>query len=739
MGNTINNSRLNHKTSLGLMYALAENVELRQNGWQDEAIKRAVLCALHESIEGLTKEAVAKKVEQLIGSNFKDSELNLIMLGLGQSSSLVIRQDKYYLSESSRTKLDEELSEAKRIEESCKSRLMDIARKHGLVDIVSWNLLLNSLIIPMTNELGSRTFQLLQGQTPVHDTVAGRNFVDSFPPDEHQKVREIVTEYIDPSISDVRKHILGYLTNYTIIAARGLSGAQMNNLIHLSEDLRFDVLLDTNVIFSILGLHKNPLNEAANDLLSLKEVLKGSIDIRFYVLDSTVNEAKMALTGAYNIAKKVEKTPDPFAAAALENNYVSGLVGGFLEKRLKFGSGLTASSHFTTYIYSLETYLTAKNIDTVDDSETRDLPETQRRANNWMSFQKKDGTKSRGAYLHDATAVETVRKKRGPIVNSAATARWWFVSLDLALQSLERKDLGGTHRLRTTITPDELTQLMRFWVPRSTQMDEALIGAIRMPFAFYSYDAGIEKQTEKILALVSSLQDSSDLSTEDAVLILQDKHLRESLADKEKANDDEALLGAFDRLEFKYKKEAQKLQRNIDELKSQVSSNSDSVAGRSPGVPKKTAKLQSDLQRSREESRKSEEARISAENMVAELEEKLREAEGAEEVSKLDSKRFQSLAALRANRRIIRFRFIAALFILLFIALFIFSVIMEWGRISNVITGVSTILPLFALIALFKTSDSGLLHERMAKKIQKKLLRDELNAATRKDSNTKIR
>lgn len=550
-----------------LLYALAEHVQFRKDGWHDEAIKRATLCALHERSSGGSQSTLAKQVASVLGITVETHRVIDVIEELARDGSIVPIAGHYHLSEAERGRLDRTRAAAEKVTEQCKERLERIARKHGQYPSLNWQVFLDNLVIPMTNELGTRTFDLLRGTTPIHDTDAARRFVNAFPAIDQESVRAAVTDYLDPVDTNVRSHLLGYLTNYSLLAAGGLSREQVNNLVAETGSKKLDILIDTNVAFSMLKLHKNPLNDATEALLKLQRHLGGGVAVQFHMLESTLTEAHQSLEAAASNSRTFA-APRPFEEAAETSGALSGLVGAYLDARAK-NRLLSADSYFAPYLNGLDAILNERGIDILSDEDVRARRRTQERVDAWKSFEwGRERPKTRDQLLHDLTAIESVIQQRGGRVTRAADAGWWFVTLDLRLQSQERQDLAGSARLPSTINPAELVQLIRIWVPRSTSMEEALVGAIRMPFAFYSYDRDLEKSALAILQTVSGFEGVDELDSGAALRVFQDSALREQLLahPTDEAARTTAVRQAIQRVDLEYRDRAVAAEKQVQLL-----------------------------------------------------------------------------------------------------------------------------------------------------------------------------
>jgi hypothetical protein len=518
-----------------LLYSFAEHVQLRKDGWYHKAIDRTTLWHLFNSSNGLTHQILAERVVETLTISV---EAHIVAAEIDEllAASLIVQHDSLlYISEAERTRLESERAHAIKIEAACSIRLDRTVRSNGTAGLVSWESFVNELVVPITSELGSRTFELLRGFTPVRDTEAARKYIESFDAADQDSIRNTIADYLDPNDPDVRHHLLGYVTGYTLLAAGGLSSQQLADALRSTGIVDFDVIVDTNVAFSLLNLHRNPLNDATRALLQLRETITIGATLRFHMLSSTVAEAQRSLENARRIAPS-SAAPGAFISAATNTGVLSGLVEGYLDAR-ESQRHLSAESYFAPLIDGFEAIVAEFGITVIDDSELTSSQSVKRRAQNWLSHQPTDGRgKSRIQLEHDALAVEMVQKRRGGEAKTAVAARWWFVTLDLRLQNRERKDLAGAHRLPSTINPAELVQLLRLWVPRSEKMESALVGAIRLPFTFYAYDPELERTALRILDTLAGVEGIAGLSEDAALRVFQDVTLRSQLAAVERGS-----------------------------------------------------------------------------------------------------------------------------------------------------------------------------------------------------------
>lgn len=700
-----------------LLYSLAEHVQFREDGWHDEAIRRAVACTLHERSDGIPQNALTREVTRVLGITVEAHAVVSLTSKMLENATIVESGGRLHLSQAERTRLDEDRHSADAVAAACRARFDQSAKAHGTYGSISWENLVKNLIVPMTSELGARTFDLLRGATPIHDTSAARNFIAEFSKLDQDAVRDTILDYLDPTDPNVRSHLLGYLTSYTLVAARGMSESQVKNLISLTGRVDLDIIIDTNVAFSMLGLHRNPQNDATSALLSLKDHVGSGVSLRFHILESTIAEARRSLNGALQDARGTE-APRSFEKAAETSGFLSGLLEGYFHARNE-NRLLSPESYFKTYINGFEAIINQKGIDVIEDSDTRELRSTQNRVDNWMSYEwGRQRPKTREQLEHDVTAMEVVRIRRASNAATATSARWWFVTADFRLQSRERKDLAGGRRLPATINPAELVQLVRLWVPRTSIMEEALVGAIRMPFAFYSYDPQMEKSALRILRAVAGIEGVEGLDEAAALRVFHDMTLRTQLLNQAQdgEGDVEVVAEAVERVDLQYRDRALKAEKQLSALQDNP------TPPRANDIPQaKQGGSKNEVIRDRDRLKKKSDR---LESELKTMRSQINPAKIEADVSKQRQVRIHDLAVARASTRLERIRWLSVILGILLVAGSVYAYFFLPEPKGTLGADISIVIGAVALVTqfiIFLPKRRVTLKERLSRRIEQKL------------------
>ena len=156
------------------------------------------------------------------------------------------------------------------------------------------------------------------------------------------------------------------------------------------------------------------------------------------------------------------------------------------------------------------------------------------------------------AALHDSILWHFVHDKRPTLFESPLDAVSWLVTIDYRLLSFDRKrGRLANPAVRVCLHPTELIQILRVWEPRSTDMEQALMSGLRLPFMFYEFDLGKESASLRILKILSRFEHISDLGPEAIRDIVLNDAVRSKIA--EVSDEEEAFVVIRDALLAEHK------------------------------------------------------------------------------------------------------------------------------------------------------------------------------------------
>src|SRR5713101_8474087 len=325
--------------------------------------------------------------------------------------------------------------------------------------------------------------------------------------------------------ADVRAYVLSYLGALFVLESSSLSPQILAKVLAPSQTVEFRIFVDTNFIFSMLGFHDNPGNEAAASVANALRAVGDRVKAKLYVTPLTVDEAKRAL---YSRIAPLEGVTFSTAISNVATRELSGVERRFMEATRNAGRKLDPDEYFGTYLHDLVPVLRNHGIELFNESMEpyRLRQDVIDDVNTRLAFEKRhfgDKARTYEQLIHDVILWHFVRDRRPAGVESALDARVWILTLDyhlLGFDSYKTKPL-----LPLCFHPASFVQLLQFWVPRSPQFEEALLGSLGLASMFRS-NIDTERVTIQILNALSRFENAEELSEETVGRVLLNETLR---------------------------------------------------------------------------------------------------------------------------------------------------------------------------------------------------------------------
>jgi hypothetical protein len=496
--------------------ALVQHIELNKTGWWDKAVQRLVMAAVWLANEPPNAGAIQAALESTFRLSLTTPKLMSALASLESRKMLLhLPSDTYRVPEEHRVVFENEIAAAEKVEGEAKESFCKLvsAVGEGLEPGKVWTAFEHEFLGPLIKQIGANAYRLVVGEKMSVDPALVDHFLKPFPQKLHTKLRNLVTSFIDPKRPEVCAHIS------RMLHAR-FSGLPEDVLVKLNANvgkpIRFIMFVDTNFLFSLLELHENPSNAAAQELRELIAQLKGNPRIDLVITPETIDEAKSSIRYTKDLLKGLPAGHN-FTQAALQARF-SGMAVRFLTERLRSNGKLTVEEWFDPYLndfvpmaYSkgvelfnekLDGYSTCQDV--IDDIHVvfkyeEKLPEARR--------------KSYPKVAHDMVLWHFANDKRPAYVESPIDANYWILTVDFRFIGFdEHKQKHSKSKIPLCIHPTSLIQLLRFWVPRTKEFEEAMLGNLRLPFLFQDFDAEGEKTSLKILKGIGRFEASEGLS-----------------------------------------------------------------------------------------------------------------------------------------------------------------------------------------------------------------------------------
>ncbi len=524
--------------------SLIHHVELNESGWWKKAVGQVVRGVLWKAASPVTVAELQELLRKEIGMRLPDDTLTK-QLDILCSQGIVSRMPgpNYKLTEQAYQELSIARTAALADQESCEAEFLTSCALHcSELDATKvWQQFTKSLASAV-QVAGANLFHLLVDGELEKDFDWLADFITKFDAQSREGLRKVLGGFFAPGNRVCRNQVLRFLTAHFFAEAAQLRPETLNVIDSGRKSRSIKVVLDTNFIFSVLQLHDNPADEAALSLIDLAQRTNGKLDIKLYVLPSTLDEAQRVLVRQLQLVERV-RTTAAMARVALSQPLPS-IAKKFFAAAAK-APGLTASSFFQPYIDDLRTILRDTGIavleahpavyhqrqDVVDDvldeftREEAELPEERR--------------KGYETILHDAVLWHAVNDRRSANADSPFEVEYWAVSIDWRLIAFDRNKRISTHsRLPVVLHPSSLIQLIQFWVPRTAELEESLVDALRLPLFFQSFDPEDERATVKVLESISRFENVGDIPEHTLKVVLANQALRARLRDSDASNDE---------------------------------------------------------------------------------------------------------------------------------------------------------------------------------------------------------
>jgi hypothetical protein len=357
-------------------------------------------------------------------------------------------------------------------------------------------------------------------------------FLEAYPAETRIPLQQVAVAFLDAKDGDVRSYILGHLNAAFLLEASSLSDDTLKRVDRLSgARASFSVFVDTNVLFSMLDLHDNPFNEAAVALLGLIRELPSSVSFKLYVAPPTLDEMRHVLEERRQSLSGMVLTPN--VAEAVGRGQLGGVAMRYVQRCREAKRPLNANDYFEPYISGLLEIIRAKGLELYNENVTK-YKESQVVIDDVMEQLERekrfDKPKTYEEIMHDATLWHLVRAKRPATIESPVDAKFWITTIDfrfLGFDSFKRRN--NRHEVPLCVHPTPLVQMLQFWIPRTPQLEEALVASIRYRFLFFDFDARAEAATIRILATLSRFEGVGDLPRDTIARLLMNQVLRQKL------------------------------------------------------------------------------------------------------------------------------------------------------------------------------------------------------------------
>jgi len=519
--------------------SLIHHIELNKAGWWNRGVQKLILSVVWLSDGTLAETELGPQLRSVFHVNVDPTKVAEQVKGLVSNGTLVRLADgKLKITELVSRELEQGIQEAEQIETRTRAKFIDLmGRCCPLLNPADeWKPFNEELLLPLVREVGARTYELVSGSAlNIEATTRFPKFLGRYPGEQRQGLRTAILSFLDPKDSDVRSYVLRHLNAYFVVEAGNLEAQTIESLAGLTErPPSFKIFVDTNFLFSFLELHENPSNEAAKSLVELTRQLSKKVSCKFYVSPLTMDETKRVIRSSSDLLQGLPVPPN-LAEAALEVN-LTGVAQKFFEFSKKMARPVQAADYFRPYLSDLIPILRGKGVELFNEpmdsygtnQEIVDEIVSQ------LDYERRrfpDKCKTYEQLRHDIILWHVVRIKRPARLESPLEATFWIVTVDyrfLGYDSFKRKH--SENQIPVCLHPSALIQMLQFWIPRTPEFEEAVLGSFRWPFLFQDFDPDAERVTSRILGVLARFEDVSRFPTEVITSVLVNEALRQQMA-----------------------------------------------------------------------------------------------------------------------------------------------------------------------------------------------------------------
>jgi hypothetical protein len=556
--------------------SLVQNIELNKAGWREKTIQRLILA----SIWFLTTPSSEKSIQEFLDSTFhlllSDRELKQVLSSMiSQNVILQFSNDTYKIPDNQRKILEKEMSESEKVEKDAKDIFCKLVIEiHENLDANHvWDVFQNKFLDPLIKQVGINTYQFIAGEKIIIDNELLVKFRDEFPIAIKPKLQSLVLTYIDPRKPEVRSYFSRMLHARFCIDACGLPDDVLGKLnTKLGKQLQFKIFVDTNFLFSLLDLHENPSNFAAEELRNILAKLKGNPHVVLYITPETIKEAKTSIINSEQQLKGIPLGQN-FVDAALQS-HISGLAQRFLLEKKRRGLFFSVEDWFEPYIKDFVSLARSRNVELFNEKHDEYSTRSDVLEDIALTIQSEERfpenrRKSYEKVAHDMILWHYVHDKRSAYVESPMDAVFYILTVDFRLIGFDDAKRKNHHsNVPLCIHPATFIQLLQFWIPRTKEFEEAMLGSLCLPFISQDLDSEDEKTTLKILKGIGRFEKSNEFKEETITHIVFSEGLRSRLKISHSDDEERQLIrdAIIEELRLRVNEEKRRAENSEEEL-----------------------------------------------------------------------------------------------------------------------------------------------------------------------------
>ena len=580
------------------IYSLVQHIELNKKGWVVNGIKAIIKQVLGERSDVLlSKKEIEDILKNINEFRFNSLDFEKAINDLKSNKELIeLPKNCYQLSSEEKNNFESSLKKYRLVESETKKFFINTVSKLVSTDTGIdyediWNDFVSLLIIPLIAKTGAKSFEIITGNGRDIDYTNDNEFFHKY---QHisSNLQRLIISFFSVENEFVKNYLLNLLKAYYFVEASHLPKESLEKIYDLSKvQSSLKIFVDTNFLLSLLDLHDNPSNDAANSLRDLLSEVQNKIDVKFYVFPITISEFKN-LISKYKDYLKRKPLLLSHAKTLIDRDEISGVPKKYYQKCIEIGSKISLDDYFDPYLNNLtvtlrknglelqnenlDRYSQVKNMTVNDDiiAQVEHRIEKSKSENGTLSEaeleEKKENIEKK--FKHDCILWHAVFNKRPEYIDSVKDIKNWILTLDFQFLSYDRYKTSILNKeISLCLHPNDLISLLYFWVPRTQSFEKAVLENFKLPFTFKEFDQKAEEISISILSALSYYENSDELDKQTVAEILTNQVLRSKI-DSDASIEENAKI-IKDEIFDKYiekKKEIDKKEGENTELRDQI-------------------------------------------------------------------------------------------------------------------------------------------------------------------------
>lgn len=531
--------------------SLVHHVELSTAGWHTRALELMAICVLYECGGVCTRTDLIRQLSDRLPTGIDADNMSKVIHRLVKAGKVLEPdKDSIKLSEEMSAELEGMEKQHDELEGRVRERFDRFTK--NIPDSVrpQWETFQEQFLTPLVLDLGARTYEFLSGDTsPLPLSSSYPPFITEAPTGERSSIVLAIEAFLDPKDKDIRAYVLRLLNAVFLVQATGISESAVESLDERSKKrLKLVVFVDTNFFFSLIGLHENPADDVVAVLNRIISELHERLDVRLYILPSTLDEARRTVGGYASALSGLVLDKALADAVRRGTSDLSGITLKFIREAATSPKGLSAEEYFRPYLENTLTVARSKGVELFNES-LDDLRQDQEVIDDVLASQEyekrtkgEDKAKKYEVLLHDMILWHFTRRKRPTRLDSYVDATYWVATMDFGLLGFDRyKVRRHAANIPICMHPTVLLQVLQLWIPRSDLLDAALVDSLR-PLLPHVFDSEAEQITLRILRALSRFENIGDLSPGTMSHVLFDGAIRARVAQTDEVEEQIELV-----------------------------------------------------------------------------------------------------------------------------------------------------------------------------------------------------